>query len=730
MWFPLHNDVWAKWFPSRHCHICGVSEFLYIWLETLQAVYSREDLLSIPWDYNCDCLAICLAVMHPKAHIPLGGDSPIVHALYKIVVTPWPLILWMAFRASNGVDVPTFLNTLRDQSCEDIIQLQNWDDEDSSLDVLLVGAESQTRIYPQEWMQYALEIDLRSWMEIRNTTRTTHHRGFHPDIQICIAAACVIFSSPPGTRAFSQTVLNHLRIPNFPFNTITLVIDKDYKPSSNPPLFASKEFWTRPRLESWIATRRLDFCNVVWQTNNLSNLERLEFISQALTAPCLLQRLNIYTCSLMIQLDAARDSFRNITNGFADRIQDNGIPPFGSYASKFEAILAVLKMVAKNHSSNHRAISIDVHKVMSNDICDIMAQLVFILQGAESRKRFLESRNTEAQELLNFLQDLLDLDTFSAVRPLLCKTLIQLSQASGLHPHCFPLTAVQKVGNQVAAGGFADIWKGLVQGQSVSLKIVRIFGDSDIQAALDEFGREALVWRQLCHPNVLPFFGLYYLDERLSLVSPWMERGNVIQFLKNKQTNVNRVSLMLDVALGLQYLHEQNVIHGDLKAINILVTPSGRACICDFGLSSIVNEISLRITRSTSTAQKGTPRYYAPELLGPKGKKHFASDTFAFACVCYEILTEKVPFYEIKNEMVVMLEVLKGIRPTRTAPCMGTAQLDSLWGLLQGCWEEKPKIRPTASQIVEHFVRPLLPTATQIEHLLFAEDSAGELHRE
>ncbi|KAJ7768228.1 kinase-like domain-containing protein [Mycena metata] len=377
------------------------------------------------------------------------------------------------------------------------------------------------------------------------------------------------------------------------------------------------------------------------------------------------------------------------------------------------------------------------------------------MQGADSRGRLLASRNEQAQVLLDLMQDLLDLDSFSVVRPLICRRLLKLSEASGLHPHCFALSGLQKVGRQVAAGGFGDIWKGLVRGQSVSLKIVRLFDDSDIKAVLKDFTREALVWRQLCHPNLLPFFGLYYIDSRLCLVSPWMEKGNIMQFLKQEPLNIERVSLMLDVALGLQYLHEHNVVHGDLKAINVLVTPSRRACICDFGLSSIVNEITLRLSQSSSVGQKGTPRYHAPELLRPRGKKSAASDVYAFGCVCYEILTEKVPFYEEKNDISAMLQVLDGNRPSRPASCMGTPQLDNLWDLLQSCWEDDPQKRPKASQIVdclggdlihatttssttdwdEKFTsrfrrssqsRPLLPSIPQIECMLFGD---GEFDR-
>jgi hypothetical protein len=69
-------------------------------------------------------------------------------------------------------------------------------------------------------------------------------------------------------------------------------------------------------------------------------------------------------------------------------------------------------------------------------------------------------------------------------RPLLCKALLKLSGVSALHPRCFPLSGLRPVGQQVAAGAFGDIWKGLVRGQLVSVKIMRLFQDADIKAVL------------------------------------------------------------------------------------------------------------------------------------------------------------------------------------------------------------------------------------------------------
>ncbi|KAJ7041068.1 hypothetical protein C8F04DRAFT_188278 [Mycena alexandri] len=752
VWLKLRNSgklgqwiwAWASFLSLPNmgeiCQICKISGFLKIWLETMREVYPLEDLQLILWEYQCGCFAEVLRSLPFGVEAPrmnLAKTSPILQALYRLVVPGWPLTLWMAFRASNDIDVPKFLDILQDPVHRDVI----LNDEDF--------------FYGEIWADYAVEIDLSTWLQIRNTAWKGGQRAF--DYNVRVAAACLIFSPAPDSLVFSETVLRRLGISEFPFDTIALIVSRDYKPKSNSAQFASKEFWTSQNLENWIATRRLDFCHAVWQTSNLSVLERLTVINDTLTwTPMPQKNLLFYIYRHGLRSKTVSSSSEE-SNKFLEFLSNqtkepDDIPFLAGYSSNFDTMFMMLKELAESDSPNGHTISRDVSKAISSDICDITAILVFIMQGAESRERLLASRGKQAQGLLDLMQDLLDLDSFSVVRPLICNRLLDLSQASGLHPHCFALSGLQKVGRQVAAGGFGDIWKGLVRGQSVSVKIVRLFEDSDIKAVLKEFTREALVWRQLCHPNLLPFFGLYYFDGRLCLVSPWMEMGNIMQFLK-KEPLINRVSLMLDVALGLQYLHEQKVIHGDLKAINVLVTPSRRACICDFGLSSIVNEVTLRLTQSSSIAQKGTSRYHAPELLRPRGKKNFASDVYAFGCVCYEILTEHVPFHEEKSDIAAILQVLNGGRPSRLASCMGTPQLDSLWDLLQRCWEDKPEMRPTASQIVEQLVgpliqatttssatdwdekftskfrrssqaRPLLPSVPQIERMLFGDEVA------
>ncbi|KAJ6487027.1 kinase-like domain-containing protein, partial [Mycena sanguinolenta] len=270
----------------------------------------------------------------------------------------------------------------------------------------------------------------------------------------------------------------------------------------------------------------------------------------------------------------------------------------------------------------------------------------------------------------------------------------RLSRASGLHPRCFPLTDL-KLGEHVAGGSFSDVYKASLRGQSVAAKVVRVFTKMEVDAAVKSFGQEAVIWRQLSHPNLLPFFGLYYLGPRLCLVSPWMENGDIHTFLKRHPCDIDR--RILDVALGLKHLHEKDVVHGDLKTANVFVTSSFRACIADFGLSSIVVGSSIQLTDSSMRARGGTLRYQAPELL-KGGHNNSESDVFALACVCYELFTEKLPFHELRSPLAVITAVLVGSRPSPTASC---ATYPALWNLIQDCWREQPEVRPTAAQIVE-----------------------------
>ncbi|KAF8071438.1 kinase-like domain-containing protein [Lyophyllum atratum] len=285
----------------------------------------------------------------------------------------------------------------------------------------------------------------------------------------------------------------------------------------------------------------------------------------------------------------------------------------------------------------------------------------------------------------------------------------RLSKKSQLYPVCYDLRDVVQEGDDpVAAGGFADIYKGTFQGQAVCMKAVRIYRNTDIEHFLKQFSKEAILWGQLLHPNVLPIYGLYRFRNRICLVSPWMEHGDITQYLKN-HPDADRVKLAVEVAEGLSYLHKNGIIHGDLKGPNILINDTGVACLADFGISSVSDPDILVLTSHSSAASKGgSVRWQAPELFDMEGdqvvKNSVASDVYAWSCVCYEIFTGSIPFESIARDTALMLQIKFGTRPTRPAEASSSwshwGLTESIWSLMEACWNAAPTDRPTIEAVI------------------------------
>ncbi|KAJ8077705.1 hypothetical protein PM082_002138 [Marasmius tenuissimus] len=319
-------------------------------------------------------------------------------------------------------------------------------------------------------------------------------------------------------------------------------------------------------------------------------------------------------------------------------------------------------------------------------------------------RKVLQMKGDKAQRWLDLLQALMDNSGYPRqTRSNIFKVMLHLSKNSGMYPECLTIKNVEKLGEHpVAGGGFGDVWKGRVAEQTVCLKVVRVFNASDLQQLVKEYMQEAIVWQQLRHPNLLPFVGMYYLSKsqgQLCLVSPWMERGNLVMYLKDTpKEQVNHYSLASDTASGLAYLHDRKIFHGDMKGVNILITPELRACIADFGLSHVADSHALKLTTSVTSRSRGTTRWLAPELLIPKPSSVTTrqSDIYAYGCVCYEIFAGRVPFYDLIDSAVLIAVYVEKQHPSRPAELDD----DDLWKLLTSCWNYDPSNRPTAADLL------------------------------
>ncbi|KAH8832299.1 kinase-like domain-containing protein [Flagelloscypha sp. PMI_526] len=218
----------------------------------------------------------------------------------------------------------------------------------------------------------------------------------------------------------------------------------------------------------------------------------------------------------------------------------------------------------------------------------------------------------------------------------------RLARSHGRLPLSFYLDTLRIESAQIRGGAYSDIYIGKFGTQQVCLKVLRIFQeDGHRQRVIKEFCHESLVWRQLQHPNVLPFLGVTetLFPEKFCLVSPWMRNGSVISFLKDNPTH-DRLPFVNDIAKGLNYLHSFTppIVHGDVRGANILVQDDLTCCLADLGLA-LVSE-SQSFTASSNASAKGTIRWSAPEIFtpdsfpnAPKEKR----DVFAFACTIVEV---------------------------------------------------------------------------------------------
>ncbi|KAF7343093.1 Kinase-like protein [Mycena venus] len=173
--------------------------------------------------------------------------------------------------------------------------------------------------------------------------------------------------------------------------------------------------------------------------------------------------------------------------------------------------------------------------------------------------------------------------------------------------------------------------------------------------------------------------------------------------------------LLLETAEGLRYLHSMNIVHGDLRGNNILISDDFSVCLSDFGLANIICDNETTGAASSSN-HAGSTRWFAPELIRPTafGCDRFnrtpASDMYAFGCVCYELYTGSPPFSDVTPDMAAMLKVMEGERPGQPAQIS-----DALWTLITTAWGEDWRQRPTAAEIIVLFPVSTPAHSLQIE---------------
>ncbi len=269
-------------------------------------------------------------------------------------------------------------------------------------------------------------------------------------------------------------------------------------------------------------------------------------------------------------------------------------------------------------------------------------------------------------------------------------------------------------------GSYGTVFEASWLGTRCALKI---FAASERRS----FEKEMEIMACLKHPHIVQILGysvnqrgFFYLLMELMATDLRTYMDEILG--SGDQTQMSRMSsdedhrpfklavaldIMLQVAKALDYLHENRVVHRDIKSSNILVTlmppmqsPERSVVVklADFGLSKFS-------TTSHQTINVGTTRYMAPEVFGlddldpgiPTRIHPFKADVYSFAITSSEILTGQIPFRDNKTFRDIQRRIMEGLRPTLPASLP-----PKLVSLIERCWDGDPRRRPNFSEICEN----------------------------
>ncbi|GMH17102.1 hypothetical protein Nepgr_018943 [Nepenthes gracilis] len=239
-----------------------------------------------------------------------------------------------------------------------------------------------------------------------------------------------------------------------------------------------------------------------------------------------------------------------------------------------------------------------------------------------------------------------------------------------------------KIGEKIASGSCGDLYRGVYLFQDVAIKILR--SKHLTEASEEEFAQEVSILREVRHKNVVRFIGACTKSPHLCIVTEYLPGGNLYNYL-HKNNRILELSKLLkfaiDVCKGMEYLHNNNIIHRDLKTANLLMDIHQVVKVADFGVARFLNQEGIM------TAETGTYRWMAPEVINhqPYDQK---ADVFSFAIVLWELVTAKVP-YETMTPLQAALGVRQGLRPE-----LPENAHPWLLDIMQRCWDPAPSNRP------------------------------------
>ncbi|KAJ6774841.1 MITOGEN-ACTIVATED KINASE KINASE KINASE [Salix purpurea] len=250
------------------------------------------------------------------------------------------------------------------------------------------------------------------------------------------------------------------------------------------------------------------------------------------------------------------------------------------------------------------------------------------------------------------------------------------------------------LGDEIGKGAYGRVYKGLdlENGDFVAIKQFSL--ENIAQEDLNIIMQEIDLLKNLNHKNIVKYLGSLKTKTHLHIILEYVENGSLANIIKPNKFGPFPESLVAvyiaQVLEGLVYLHEQGVIHRDIKGANILTTKEGLVKLADFGVATKLTEADVN-THSVV----GTPYWMAPEVIEMSGVCA-ASDIWSVGCTVIELLTCVPPYYDLQP-MPALFRIVQDDRP----PIPDSLSPD-ITDFLRQCFKKDATQRPDAKTLLSH----------------------------
>ncbi|KAJ9476452.1 Cell division control protein 15 [Pseudozyma hubeiensis] len=247
-----------------------------------------------------------------------------------------------------------------------------------------------------------------------------------------------------------------------------------------------------------------------------------------------------------------------------------------------------------------------------------------------------------------------------------------------------------QLGDCLGRGAFGSVYRGLnyMNGETVAVKQIQL--GNIPKAELGEIMSEIDLLKNLHHPNIVKYKGSEKTRDYLYIILEYCENGSLHHICKRfGKFPEGLVSVYISQVLqGLIYLHDQGVIHRDIKGANILTTKDGSVKLADFGVATKTGAM-------IENAVVGSPYWMAPEVIDQSGATT-ASDIWSVGCVVVELLEGKPP-YHFLAPMPALFRIVQD-----DCPPLPESASPVVKDFLLHCFQKDANLRVSARKLLRH----------------------------